>query len=244
MRMPSELDLLDAWELAAGRQPCLRELLLLRFFSPELSENDAWNLKIGRKNDLLLTLRENLFGPDMPGTATCPACGERVEFVVRTRDLRVSDEPDEKAAISLDAGEYAVTFRMPVCSDLVGAAGDPGTLPGREAILARCILSATNHGEVIIPADLPAELQEKIVDRMQSSDSGADCHISLVCPSCRHEWEEAFDIGLFLWDEMASRVSRILYEVHMLASAYGWTEKDVLTISPARRQYYLEQVNG
>jgi hypothetical protein len=32
----------------------------------------------------------------------------------------------------------------------------------------------------------------------------------------------------------------MLYDVHALASAYGWREADVLAMSPMRRQVYLE----
>jgi hypothetical protein len=28
--------------------------------------------------------------------------------------------------------------------------------------------------------------------------------------------------------------------VHLLASAYGWSEGDILSMSPVRRQFYLE----
>jgi hypothetical protein len=28
--------------------------------------------------------------------------------------------------------------------------------------------------------------------------------------------------------------------VHALASVYGWSEKEILSLSPARRQFYLE----
>jgi hypothetical protein len=33
-----------------------------------------------------------------------------------------------------------------------------------------------------------------------------------------------------------------LNEVHMLAWAYGWREADILAMSSARRQFYLERV--
>jgi hypothetical protein len=33
-----------------------------------------------------------------------------------------------------------------------------------------------------------------------------------------------------------------LREVHTLAWAYGWREADILAMSPARRQFYIELV--
>ncbi len=50
----------------------------------------------------------------------------------------------------------------------------------------------------------------------------------------------AFDIVSFLWNELNAWAIRTLREVHILASAYGWSETDILAMSPWRRQFYLE----
>jgi hypothetical protein len=42
-----------------------------------------------------------------------------------------------------------------------------------------------------------------------------------------------------LWREIESMAGRLLRDVHALASAYGWHEKDILALSPVRRQFYL-----
>jgi hypothetical protein len=39
---------------------------------------------------------------------------------------------------------------------------------------------------------------------------------------------------------METYARRLLYDVHALASAYGWSEDEVLAVSPARRRCYLE----
>lgn len=65
---------------------------------------------------------------------------------------------------------------------------------------------------------------------------------SLTCPSCNHGWHALFDIVSFFWSEIQSWASRIMREVHLLASAYGWRETDILAMSPLRRRLYLEMV--
>jgi hypothetical protein len=35
-----------------------------------------------------------------------------------------------------------------------------------------------------------------------------------------------------------------MIEVHELASAYGWAERDILEMSPHRRHFYLEACLG
>ncbi len=51
-----------------------------------------------------------------------------------------------------------------------------------------------------------------------------------------------FDVVSFFWSEICVQAKRLLREVHTLARAYGWREADILNMSTARRQFYLEMV--
>ena len=42
----------------------------------------------------------------------------------------------------------------------------------------------------------------------------------------------------------SARAGALLHEVHRLASAYGWSEAQILALSPARRAQYLALVEG
>jgi hypothetical protein len=77
---------------------------------------------------------------------------------------------------------------------------------------------------------------------MAELDSNANVQLALACPICHHHWSAPFDIGLFLWSELSAWAHKRLEEVHRLASAYGWTEAEILQLSPIRRQYYLEAI--
>jgi hypothetical protein len=46
----------------------------------------------------------------------------------------------------------------------------------------------------------------------------------------------------FFWSEISAEARRLLLEVHNLASAYGWSESDILSMSALRRRYYLEMI--
>ncbi len=43
---------------------------------------------------------------------------------------------------------------------------------------------------------------------------------------------------------MEARAKRLLSEVHALASAYGWSEREILGLSVARREFYLGMVRA
>jgi hypothetical protein len=90
--------------------------------------------------------------------------------------------------------------------------------------------------------DLPGEIVAQLTEQIGRADPDADISLDLSCPACDHRWQIAFDIVTFFWAEINSLAKRLLREVHTLARAYGWREADILAMSAARRQAYLEMV--
>jgi hypothetical protein len=82
-----------------------------------------------------------------------------------------------------------------------------------------------------------------VADALAASDPGADITADIECP-CGAVWAEAIDIRSILWTELTRWVQRRLLEVHQLALAYGWAERDILEMSPYRRSFYLESCAG
>ena len=50
------------------------------------------------------------------------------------------------------------------------------------------------------------------------------------------------DIRAVLWAEVEAWANELLHDVHALASAYGWSESDVVRLSPWRREWYRQAV--
>ena len=78
--------------------------------------------------------------------------------------------------------------------------------------------------------------------RLELADPQAHIEMAMRCPECALDWTAPFDVVSFLWQELDTWAARTLREVHVLASAYGWSEHDILEISPMRRRRYLELV--
>ncbi len=64
------------------------------------------------------------------------------------------------------------------------------------------------------------------------------CH----CPACGARNEIDVDLETLALARLAIRQRVLLREVHCIASRYGWTESEVLAVSPARRARYLELI--
>ena len=241
MRTLSASDLLGVWERGLGQPPVQRAIELLAAACPETPVSSLLDLSIGRRDERLLALREQLFGAGMDAVAACPSCAGRLEMTVDAANLRTASARNENAELTLTSGDYQVRFRPPSSRDLlaVGAAVPEGR---REAVLQRCVLVVERAGGLVEPENLPRELAERLANEMAQADPLADVQLALSCPFCGHQWRAAFDIASFLWREIEAAAGRLLREVHRLAAAYGWTEGEILALSPMRRQYYLAMV--
>jgi hypothetical protein len=77
---------------------------------------------------------------------------------------------------------------------------------------------------------------------MLAADPAAEISLRLTCPACAYEWELLFDIAEFFWTEISAQAQRLVREIDALARAYGWTEREILSLPAQRRQTYLEML--
>jgi hypothetical protein len=83
---------------------------------------------------------------------------------------------------------------------------------------------------------------ERIGDRLAEADPLAEILLNFDCPACKENFAEPLDLASFFWSALDARVRRLLADVHALASAYGWSEAEILALSSQRRNFYLKQV--
>lgn len=228
MRELSASEILDVWE--RGRSTTLPERALDLLVAGGYS-GQADSLAVGDRDALLLGLRERTFGAAISAVASCPSCGELLEVELAAADLRGDAAYGDLLELATERGP--VRFRLPTAGDLVAVAEAADVEEGRRILLERCV-----NGE------LAPEHEEAVVARMAEADPGAWMELALECPGCGHAWTAPFDIVSFLWTELDSCARRLVADVHTLASAYGWREADVLALTPARRDAYLELVSG
>ncbi|MCQ8771572.1 hypothetical protein [Streptomyces telluris] len=233
----TEAQLLSVWESGSGQGPRGRALLLARTAAGDAEP--VADLTLAALHALLLGFRERAFGSSLPCAADCPVCKEPLEVAVESEELR----PSAPAAVpgartapptgSFRADGCDVTYRALTLRDLLAVAN--GGRDVRRALLQRCVVSATPDA-----GSLPGNVLEEVARRLPGIDPGAETTVALECPGCGHAWSAEVDVAGHLWAEIEGYARRLLYEVHALARAYGWTEQDVLAVSPARRRFYLE----
>ncbi len=240
MTSPLPLLLLDAWEHGRGLPPARRALLLLAAGGPDAPAG----LTAGQRDARLLELRRRAFGSRLVALADCPRCGERLELAFPVEDVLSDAVPAPPAELALDLDGWAVRFRLPAAIDLADAADRGDAAAARQLLLERCVLAARRGDRELTAGELPEPVVAAVAGRMAEADPRADIRLDLACPGCGHGWQAPLDVVAFFWEELGAWAERTLREIHVLASAYGWGEADILALSPWRRHRYLEMVGG
>lgn len=218
---------LTLWEGSLGRPTNQRDEVLL----------GAAPSSLAQRNTLALQRYVGMFGPHVELTGHCPHCGVAVEFRVdieacaRQLPLDAADEDWHE----LEADEERVRFRLPQPTDLHALEYLDDETQFAELLLARCV-------EGGLPGS--ASLCEAISRRIEAMAPGASVHFGLQCPDCQLSWNAPLDPVDLLGRELRQRAERLLAEVAVLARGLGWSERDILGLSPVRRAAYLQLVSA
>jgi hypothetical protein len=236
--------LLEVWELGRQQHPVDRALTMLAPVCPELSRDELASLSIGQRDARLFAVREYIFGPRLASLADCASCGEQLEFALDLAELpQPHDDSATSAVRQLASQGYTLRFRLPDSFDLAALAGCDDLDTARRSLAERCTIEVRQSEGTAPMQALPEALIGALAEALAEAEPQADIELDLTCPACGHRWQTLFDIESFLWAEICTEATRLLYEVHLLARAYGWREADILALSAARRRRYLEMVS-
>jgi hypothetical protein len=247
MRGLSAARILEAWERGKGRSTVERALALIAAGMPESSLSDLAELSLGQRDLLLLRLRELTLGSHLKCYTDCPRCGVTIDFSVLVGDIWFPGPqlPGDGRRERLAApGGYEIEFRLPNSRDFDAAAKCRGVEEARAQLLGRTILAARHKGRDVASADLPEKVIAAVAERLEQCDPQAETPLVLACGRCGNRWQLLLDIANFLWSEVSALAERLLLDVHALARFYGWSEAEILAMSAARRDFYLEHAES
>jgi hypothetical protein len=244
MRALSASEMIAVWERGAAQHPLDRALTLLEASCGEPRERLAL-ASIGQRDALLLRTHQQNFGEALQAFAECPQCHQHLEYslsaqkiAARSSQLFREDEP----RLSLTEGEMNLQLRLPNSFDLGAVAACSNVSAARRLLAERCVVQAVREGCAVSAPDLTDSAVDNIAAHLADADPQADVLIDLTCAACSHAWQVILEIELFLWIKINALAKRLLRDIHTLALAYGWSEHEILSLSPLRRQAYLEMV--
>jgi hypothetical protein len=254
MRALTKLDLLSLWETGAGMHPLDQGLLAIRFAFPEAASDDPAGWPLGRRNRALAELRCAAFGTSLQGWTACPRCGEKLEFAMDSLALAAGSPaalPDPAAAGPIIVDGHA--FRLPTSRDLARIAGEPDPSLAARRLIEECRVEKQSSAAWPPDSSAPPSLEPELFDReflnevevkLAAADPLAEIMLAFDCPVCGAICDKPLDLAAFLWAEISAIARRMLADIHTLASAYSWSESEILSLSDTRRAVYLDMVRA
>lgn len=213
--------LLDGWSAAGPPHQRLDRLLCALASTdgivPEVLARDT----LGMRNQRLLRLHARYGGGALEAVAKCPACETLNEFALPGDVLLALPAPPADAAATIGAAR----FRLPRMSDLLS--DDPRPL------VERCCETGSlpSAGSVAQAGDL-----------LDALDPAANPVFDLACSACGTAYRAAVDVAGFVASALDRLIARLLREIDMIASAYGWSEPAILALPADRRRRYVDMI--
>lgn len=184
---------------------------------------------------LLLHLRHLVIGPVIASHVVCPRCHEQVEVSFPVADYIAAVRPTLPPGVTTRPGDGSLmlgdaSFRLPLVADLLAARQGPR--PG-VALRARCLAAGT-----------PVRLHRRIENALTRLAPPVSGPVGGTCPGCGSQMQASFDVPDYVVAELRRLASGVYAEVHLLATAYGWSEATVLALPGSRRRHYAELVRS
>lgn len=206
-----------------------------------VTEDSVRALTAGDREALLLHFHRLTFGDRIDLAVVCPSCQERLDISVRSSELLVvpyRHAPGIKRR-TLDAGGQAavVRFRLPIGADLEAAIRIGDDQDAAQYVASRCV-------QAVSPAQNIEALLESIEGLMAELDPQSELRFNLRCPECEANFSAVLDMASHVRGEVGAQAKTLIWEVHTIASAYHWSESDILALTPGRRQHYLELIDA
>lgn len=237
MRVPDAGDIVRIWEEGVRASRTQRSVSLLAAAFPDHGPADLIDISVGRRDAWLIVLRQMLLGNKASGQAVCPQCAEKVVFDFDVSAFRLEDDK-EGHHLSIDG--YEIEYRPITVRDLLQLSRMPDIESAKRSLVQAAVLTARLSGQEVAVEDLPDDVVAVIGEAVRERDPQSEVRIKLACPSCERQWNVAFDIASFLYKELSVQAQRNLQEINLLARAYGWSEKEILSLTSTRRRAYLQ----
>jgi hypothetical protein len=203
-------------------------------------EVDWWEQRVGDRIAALLRLVALSDGIDaLPVVLRCPqaACGSDIEIALPLDALDIA-APADPIAVGLADGRH-LTVRRPTGVDQ--RRWNATRYESRRHAVTAIVHALVVDGEVAMD-DEPA--LGAVAAALAEGDPLVDFSVSCVCPACMQAADIPIDLEKLALSRLAAMRRALTGEVHALASAYGWTEAEILAIPRERRARYRALIDG
>jgi len=198
--------------------------------------SSAADLAVPDRDRLLAETYRRIYGCKVATTVSCRDCGSPYDMdfdlPAFVDSLRAdSDEDFRTESIGIYRTHQGTEFRLPTAWDemAVRALADEKRV---SALLERCRMNG------------PCEDNDTLEATMEAVAPVLDRSINVQCPECGAEQGVRFDIQEYLLTALEQDKPTLLWEVHLIASAYGWSRGEILSLARGERRQYVDLIES
>ena len=229
-------------DFVAASRPDLVTAVLGNCLGDPSGADETWHWTLHRRLQALIALERSGGRQSASLQARCPHadCGEPMELELDLAQFVLPDEP-ERFVCDVAPG-VLLAVRLPTGADQRRWCAEPLRETGSASRFARELVLAINGEPLADGAQLPAEWIEPLAEALEARDPLTALRLTTRCPACEQRMDIEFDLEAHLLASAAARQARLLDDVHRLARAYHWSEREILALPPRRRAQYLARV--
>ncbi len=223
-------------------RPGLVTALLAACSAPADAEH-WWQRTVGERTAALLgVLRAGQGGEVIEHRLRCEqaGCGERFDIDLPYAALGVGPSLTPRLHPTPPQIELArdeappLPLRLPTGADLRAWRH---IVLGDNSDAQRAMLSALCLAGELRPQDCA-----RAAAALAQADPLVAFSVTSGCPACGAEADIEIDLEALALQRLAAQQRRLLRDVHVLASRYGWSEAEVMALTPTRRARYVELI--
>lgn len=240
----SAAQLLEIVDAGAAVNAVARGRLMLAVAVPDLLGEQLDDLSLGDRDAWVLELRCGTFGDELAARVRCPNCAGTLSARIPHAHVALQalcSAPHEACVVRVTDGDVSVEARTPDGAALAAAACCADVAAARASLVSSCV-SALRDGAPLDPLELDDALLRRVGEAIVEAEPQVEVRVPMSCAACGHEWAPVLDVVHFFWRELSASSVALLDEVHQLAIGYGWSEEQVLRLSPRRRRQYVERL--
>lgn len=210
-------------------------------------ESFYWDLTVGKRIEILSAIATEGGQTALSVKFICAGekCAEMIEFNLNQEDVaQLQQRADVSESISLPVRDKTTRFRLPTGDDqrnwLAKTYSDK-----RAAVrdMAQTLMLPNQSDE----SDSGIEVSDDTVDVLNRVISEQDpltaMAAGVICPGCSLKNKFMFDLEGMILKKLRLAQQKLLYDIHILAAVYHWSEYQILSIPRWRRRQYLRLID-
>jgi len=196
-------------------------------------------LSVADRQYLMAALAVHLGFNQFWHSAQCVDCGVSFDFVVDYRSLPVKEAGPGYPFTEVETSHGRYRYRVPTGADQEVLAEIANEEEALRCMIERCLLDASDR-----PEEPAAQFNKEDVAHIEAALEATAPEMATSaqapCPDCGAVQNIAIDSYGVLAVPMTDN---LFHEIHLLASTYHWSEKEILALPQQRRRRYLELIN-